>query len=468
MTLTMDGMGDPGWRRTDGAEWSIGVDFGTAFSKAAATRIRREHGSALREMTPLRLGEAAGWGRPFLTPSSLFLDRARVHFGPHAVARLTAADQDDRELARSFKTVLGANDFEGALDFYPRACIDPDRLFRLRDIVVLYLAYLLALIDAAAARQFDRDGGVTAAARVCFSRPGWIPTRIAAAHEAMTGLFSQAHLVRAQLGEALLAPTGVAYADARAALDAARAEPELFQSLDGGIYEASAVGLCHFSDASAPNCLLVVDVGGGTTDIAGLIRAPQGESIRVVRTARRTIDVAGDDFDAALLDLLVDKAARFKSRNERTALWRRIAPHIRDIKEEIFSSGSAKVSVGGAQIACSAREFEGHSAFRAALNEIVQLYHRSLAEVVQECRQARIRRIGVVLAGGGSQLPALRRAVIKPRWIGLGAKLLHLPTTPRWGHGLKTTAEFDALFAQHSAAFGAAISSSDHARAAAA
>ncbi len=464
----MDGMGEAGRGRGRGAEWSIGVDFGTAFSKAAATRITREHGAALREMTPLRLGDAAGGSRPFLVPSSMFLDRARVHFGAHAVARLTAADQDDRELARSFKTVLGANDFEGALDFYPRACIDPDRVFRLRDIVVLYLAYLLALIDYAASRQLNREGDVVAASRVCFSRPGWIPTRIAAAHEAMSGLFSQAHLVRARLGDALMAANGVAYADARAALDAAREEPALFQNLDGGIYEASAVGLCHFSDSTTPNCLLVVDVGGGTTDIAGLIRAPHSPNIRVVRTARRTIDVAGDDFDAALLDLLVDKVGRFKARGEKTAAWRRIAPSIRDIKEELFETGQVKVTVGAAQVSCSAREFENQPAFRAALGEIAQLYERSLAEVVQASRKERIRRIGVVLAGGGSRLPALRKAILKPRWIGLGSRLDHLPTTPHWGHGLASEAEFNTLFSQLSAAFGAAISSSEHARAAAA
>ena len=447
----------------DGAEWSIGVDFGTAFSKAAATRITVEHGAALREMTPLRLGEAAGWDRPFIVPSSLYLDRARVHFGPNAVARIVAADQDNRELARSFKTVLGANDFEGALNFFPRPCVDPDRLFRLRDLIILYLAYLLALIERAGARAFGQQSGVIEASRVCFSRPGWIPARMAAAHEAMTTLFSQAHLVHAALGDLLLNPDGVPYAEARAALDGATSAPSLFRNLDGGIYEASAVGLCHFADKTTPNCLLVVDVGGGTTDIAGLMRTANTEHIRVVRTARRTIDVAGDDFDAALLDYLIEKG-RARTKAEQTALWRRLAPHIRDLKERMFEKGSMRFEGGGAKIRCSAHEFEAQRTFHSVLREIVATYDRSFDEVVRTCRREGIRRVGVVIAGGGSRLPALRRAIMKPRWSGFGVRVVHLPTTPKWGHALASRGEFDAMFAQLSAAFGAAISSSEHSR----
>jgi Hsp70 protein len=444
--------------KADAAEWSIGIDFGTAFSKAAATRLAVEQGAVLREVRPLRIGEAAGWNRPFLTPSSMFLDRERIFFGPWAADRLAGANADERELLRSFKTILGANDFEGALDFYPRACIDPDRLFRMRDLITLYLAYLLALVDVASARAFGRGGSIIGASKVRFSRPGWLPDRIAAAHEAMTSLFSHAHIVRNLLGEDLLEPNGVDYAMARNALDSARADGSLFESLDGGIYEASAVGLCHFNDAGAPNCLLIVDVGGGTTDVAGLIRAPQSEDIRVIRTARRTIDVAGDDFDGVLLDALLVKAKRLKTKRDRTAFWRRIVPHIRDLKEELFEKGEIEVSFRKIKVKYTARELERQQSFKATLGEIGQLYEASLAEVVKAARQQRARKIGVVLAGGGSRLPALRALITRPRWVGFGMKIVYLPATPAWAHELGSAQEFESLFAQLSAAFGAAIS----------
>lgn len=443
-------------------DWSIGVDFGTAFSKAAATRITLEHGGALREMTPLRLGDVAGWSRPYLAPSSVYLDRSHVHFGSRALTHLAEADDGQRELARSFKAALGANDFEGALNFFPRPAIDPDRLFRLRDIIVLYLGYLLALVNVAAGRALGL-AAATRSSRICFSRPGWIPARYAASHEAMIALFSEAHVVYEALGDQLLGSEGVSYGEARAALDAAHASAETLATLDGGVYEASAVGICHFADATAPKCILVVDVGGGTTDVAGLVRAPNTDSIRVVRTARRTIDVAGDDVDAALSDYLLRKS-NARSRQDRLAFWRRLSPHIRELKEHMFTAGRVSFEAGSHKVSCSAREFEAHPSFRAVLRDIVRLYEISLDEVVRSCRRDRIRRIGVVLAGGGSRLPALRKAITRPRWTGFDVAIQHLPTTPSWGQALASGDDFDSMFAQLSAAFGAAISSSEYER----
>jgi molecular chaperone DnaK (HSP70) len=441
-------------------EWAIGIDFGTAFSKAAATRTSGSQGGVLREIRPLRLGEAGGGNRAFLIPSALYLDRSRIHFGARAIDRLLASGQDDRELARSFKTILGTNDFEEALKFYPRACVDPDRQFRLRDLIVLYLAYLLALVDVATAAMFTRGVSASSAARLRFSRPGWIPGRIAAAHEIMSALFSEAHNVRIALGETLTTSDGVPYATARAALDAARASGNDFETLDGGIYEASAVGVCHFCDRSAPNSLLIVDVGGGTTDVAGQMREPFSEDIRVVRTARRTIDVAGDDFDAALAELLLIRS-RLRSKAELTALWRTIMPNIRELKEQLFTQGQIEVNYRGRKFRCTARDFESDAGFKAALRQIVVLYEDSLREMIATAKAQGQRRIGVVLAGGGSSLPALKKAITRPRWLGLGLRLEHLPATPRWAHELATAQEFDTLFAQLSAAFGAAISGSN-------
>lgn len=442
----------------DAVEWSIGVDFGTAFSKAAATRMTHDLGAPTREIRPLRIGAAAGWNKPFLTPSSMFLDRERLHFGPWAASRLAQANLDERELLRSFKTILGANDFEGALDYYPRPCIDPDRLFRLRDLIVLYLAYLLALVDAAARQSFGDSAGIVAAGKLRFSRPGWMPGRIAAAHEVMASLFTQGQHVHLALGEQLLSPEGLPYATARAALDAARAEPGHFPSLDGGIYEASAVGLCHFSDPGAPNCLLIVDVGGGTTDVAGLVREPFSDDIRVVRTARNTIDVAGDDFDAVLLDLFLAKGRKFKSVADRNALWRSIVPHVRELKEELFARGAVEFRFRDTILKCSARELENQPAFKEVLGEIRRLFETSLTEVVRTSRRDRSGKIGVVLAGGGANMPAIRAMVSKARPRLLGLKIEVLPATPNWAHQLSSVKEFEALFGQLSAAFGAAIS----------
>src|SRR5262249_6843122 len=157
----------------------------------------------------------------------------------------------------------------------------------------------------------------------------------------------------------LLNEDGVAYATARAALDSARNNP-VFPSLDGGIYEASAVGLCHYSDGKTPNYLLIVDVGAGTTDCAALVRAPFGGEVCIVRAGRRTIEVAGDHFDAAFIDLLIAKA-KVKTESERAALRNRVLPVVRELKEQLFLNGAVRIAFRGQRIVCNASELERRS-----------------------------------------------------------------------------------------------------------
>ena len=97
--------------------------------------------------------------------------------------------------------------------------------------------------------------------------------------------------------------------------------------------------------------------------------------------------------------------------------------------------------------------------FRTAVKEINTLFNECLAELVQAAQAEGVRSIGIVLAGGGSRIPALRAAVTKRRWTGL-ARIRHLPSTPSWVQALGAEKNFDyePLFAQVSAAFGAAIS----------
>lgn len=434
-------------------QWSVGLDFGTAFSKAALAPLDGLARSNASAITPLRLGDAAGWAQPFLTPSAMFLDRERVHLGARAVERLRNAGLPDRELVRSFKKVLGSVDFEGTLQFFPRPSVDPDRLFRLHDLIVLYLAYLLALVDEAGRRATGSP--IIASSLLKFTRPGWIPERIAAAHENMATLFAQAHAVYATLGATLCAAEGLPYQQARAALDAAREASFPPSSLDGGIYEASAVGLCYFLDPGRPNCMMIVDVGGGTTDIAGLMRPSAGD-VGVIRASRRTIDIAGDDFDAVLADLLLAKA-KLKSMPERAGFWRTLSGSVRDLKAELVANGSTAVAGPHKNVACTSRDFENHPSFRECVSKIEAVYEQCLFELADAARADRLRTIGIVLAGGGAHLPALRAALCKRTAIG-PIKLEFLPSIPPWLQDRPDAREFEPFFPQLSAAIGAAIS----------
>src|SRR6185312_14965848 len=125
-------------RRRAGAEageegaamsWTLCVDFGTAFSKAAAAPSdswgRFEPGL----IRPLMLGGEHQGANTFLLPSAVFVDDARILFGPAAIARAAALADKKRTALKSFKTLLGVSDLDRALNTGLPASIDPHRLF---------------------------------------------------------------------------------------------------------------------------------------------------------------------------------------------------------------------------------------------------------------------------------------------------------------------------------------------------
>ena len=110
---------------------------------------------------------------------------------------------------RSFKTLLSAPDLERALNTSATHSIDPHRAFRLRDLIVLYLAFLARGIDHAVAAD-----PALASANGRYNRryasPAWRGGGAGNLHAVVTQLFGEAQAVQARLGDALFSPEGVA------------------------------------------------------------------------------------------------------------------------------------------------------------------------------------------------------------------------------------------------------------------
>jgi molecular chaperone DnaK (HSP70) len=85
--------------------WTMCVDFGTAYSKAAAAPsgawTRFEPGS----VRPLMLA-GANASNAFLLESAVFIDDERILFGRAAITRAEAMAHKKRVALRSFKTRL--------------------------------------------------------------------------------------------------------------------------------------------------------------------------------------------------------------------------------------------------------------------------------------------------------------------------------------------------------------------------
>jgi molecular chaperone DnaK (HSP70) len=445
------------WRPNEG--WSIGLDFGTAYSKAAATYFSRD--SNAHRMIPLRLGAVAQARGALVVPSALFLNDDKIYLGAHAPTALLEARDEQREMLQSFKLALGVRDFEQALDLRLTRQIDPSGEFRRGDLIAIYLAYLLELIERAAPPDFGPMFGDSSKVRLRYSRPGWIPSRAAAAHAAMEKLFRIAAHVRLDIGPQLLSseglPTNVVKAALSRALSSAMVRDFPFAALDGSIYEASAVAACHFVARDAPDHLVVVDIGAGTTDFSGFVRHASGR-IEVVPAAQRTIGVAGDVFDRALMNLLLSKATQHKTKQETSALWRALLANIRDLKEALLRDGKLSFEIRHENLKCRLSQFTATEDYRLAMGAIAEAFDLCLSAMERALQSKGARRIGLVLAGGGAHMPSVIEMARKAKSLSGGIKIDLLPTIPTWTGNVNSGVELKSAFAQMCVAFGAALS----------
>ena len=96
--------------------WTLCIDFGTAFSKAAAAPSDAWAGFHAEDVRPLMIGEPEAGGNIFLLESAVFVDDERLLFGPAAIARAEAHAPRKRQALKSFKTLLSVSDLDRALN----------------------------------------------------------------------------------------------------------------------------------------------------------------------------------------------------------------------------------------------------------------------------------------------------------------------------------------------------------------
>jgi molecular chaperone DnaK (HSP70) len=435
--------------------WTLCIDFGTAYSKAAAAPSdawsRFEPGS----IRPLMLG-GQGAGNPFLLESAVFVDDDRLLFGPAAVARAEALSESKRAALRSFKTLLGVSDLERALNTGVPASIDPPRLFSMGDLIMLYLAYFNAAIERAVAadpllaavRGFDRR----------YAAPAWRTGDSAGLHGVVMRLFGQAEALQDALQDALgptaLSSDGIAIEQAREALSTARASTRL--SSMGLIFEATAAGAYTSVglEADAP-ALIVLDMGAGTTDIAVLARA--GARVEELADARVTMKQAGDYIDRVIANLVVAANPRIKAVADQGRLWRLAMGAMRDLKETLFIEGRAGFRHDGRVTQITMRALEKDRDFRAFKAGLEHAYNRGL-EVARDYAALHGRReIQAVAVGGGAAAPFIQQLVrAKPRNAGK-LQITPRPATPDWAHAREFRGNLAPVFPQLAIAIGGAI-----------
>lgn len=433
--------------------WRTCIDFGTAGSKASTCSVWDKSDQLLRHVHPLQVGNVCGEPNPYVAESALLFDRGQVFFGWNARKRANA-EPSDAEILHSFKTFLAAADLKAALDLKLRRTIDRSGKFRQRDALTLFIAYLIRITE----RAMSADRQLPAEAADNLRRYAYPTWRTGAEANALLGqIFDHAAGIADALGDDMIAPTGIA---ADAALNALQQIPVVDgrARIEAGVYEAQAAAECHFAyTRGLPHHVIVFDMGAGTTDITSFELTETGDAhfMREIANSRRTILLACDEVDKLLLSHILEKAKLPQSASAK--LWRQLALNRRQLKEQLFATGSAEVHWEGRRVGIKLADFnrDRHFAsFRAALQTnfkhcLTQVEHRAAAAGQNE--------VGIVLAGGGANLPFVQRMAASARPNVRGIKRLVLqPLVPSWAQD----SSFDHLapiFPQVSISVGGAV-----------
>ncbi|RFO98420.1 Fe-S protein assembly chaperone HscA [Rhodoferax lacus] len=169
------------------------------------------------------------------------------------------------------------------------------------------------------------------------------------------------------------------------------------------INEPTAAAIAYGLDNAAEGVYAVYDLGGGTFDIS-ILRLSAG--VFEVLAAGGDSALGGDDYDRALADWLLQEAGLTIDSMEDQA---RLMAHARECKEALSSeeivTAEVELSTGAIDVALNREQFEAAT---------IALTQRTLQAIKKALRDAALTKDdikGVVMVGGSTRMPQVRRAV---------------------------------------------------------
>ncbi|GAA4356144.1 Fe-S protein assembly chaperone HscA [Variovorax defluvii] len=169
------------------------------------------------------------------------------------------------------------------------------------------------------------------------------------------------------------------------------------------ISEPTAAAIAYGLDNASEGVYAVYDLGGGTFDIS-ILRLTQGV-FEVIATGGDSA-LGGDDYDHALANVALSQAGlQARSDADKAALLTAARAAKEALTDAETTTMAAELSEGALKVDISRAQFE------AATDALTA---RTLAAVRKALRDARLRPAelqGVVLVGGATRMPQIRRAV---------------------------------------------------------
>lgn len=427
---------------------TICLDFGTAWCKAAQYVGRPGQAFSAEAVRVLPLSGAQG----AVLATALRVRGDRLLLGTQALAQDAGAPDGHGAKGApylSFKTLLSAPDLQRVLLMRAPARYDSSAGFTQRELVIAFLGFAFHRVRAALGLG-PGEGMVP----FRFTYPAWGLGQDRRAE--LGALFNEAACLAQILGDAYDDSAGLPLDLLRDGLQAAKARA--LPIAIGAVFEAGAAACSRMLlEPNQAQALMVVDIGAGTTDF-GAFTHRQGQMAEI-RPARKTIDLAGDIVDNALLNLLIDRAKHIKGATAQGVLWRELSPQIRRFKEAMFAQGRASVRCAGAVVQVQIGDLERHVGYRAFVEAVNSAFVQSLEGVLAGASEGSLAdRLIVVLSGGGAGLPFLGKMIARSRPKKWGkVRLVAAPLRPAWSQAPCFEGQLAPIFPQMCVAIGGTL-----------
>lgn len=400
--------------------YRVCLDFGTAMSKA--TFVCDNERDDMEEIQVLRLGVPGDQEQidEVMLVSSVFIDvNGLLWFGQRAVEQAHAAPEGMNARMDNIKRALS----EGNLGEPVDPTYNPSQYsLTYEDVVLAYLTFFTWTVTYALLHDLD-EPKIAKNFNRRFAMPCFPRANAQTVKDKLKTLLGEAQILADTFQDDI--HTGLPLARFLCALKQLRSEKRNYGFIEGGVTEPLGVAGSLLSWKKGNDSLvLVVDIGAGTSDFSlyrlkitvnddGTINHAKTIAGEVDGTARG-ITEAGNHLDKILMACILKQSGvdstHPKYRNIIHALERDIRHH----KEDLFTTGSVYVVLyTDDTVEITLDEFmllEAVKTFEASLRQtIIDILERADSTWIEWVRANASRRLTIVLAGGGANLPMAKR-----------------------------------------------------------
>jgi molecular chaperone DnaK (HSP70) len=400
------------------SDWIACIDFGTALSKVAMVAAADNDELQPDDIKPLYLVDTPGL-KSFLSPSVIFVSEGQLVFGQQAQDAAIRAEASGRHALVSPKQYLSTHDPEDLGARLP-ADIDPTGRFSAKDLMRLYLGYLLDRAADNASQQ-----GLPWPVPLRVARPAWKTERAEHGERTLKELVRDGFALVDQLGSALSAKGGLPHREALRALSrltpmTPAQERNIFK-LSGGrasVLEATAVAAGTVRPTGR-RVIAVADIGAGTSDFAAFMTGlPNRKVLAEISGSSRILHKAGDFLDMRLRQHILDKAGLLPDDPAARGPSNRLRANARRNKEILFSEGKLTIQIGDDLLEVTAQEFLADKYVIGFAAQLRAEFHETL-KIAISCAKSHSPRgfqapVEILLTGGGRNLPMVRELFDTP------------------------------------------------------